>query len=47
MHVSLQSRGGLCDQQHPQLNGTKSVEIVYVHLLKEGGLYQMDQTKNY
>ncbi len=41
-HVSL-------DQQHPQLNGTKSVEleIVYarVHLLNEGGLYKMDQTK--
>ncbi len=32
-----------------QLNGTKSVElqIVYVrvHLLNEGGLYKMDQTK--
>ncbi len=35
--------------QHPQLNGTKSVEleIVYarVHLLNEGGLHKMDQTK--
>ncbi len=37
------------NQQHPQLNGTKSVEldIVYarVHLLNEGGLYKMDQSK--
>ncbi len=37
------------NQQHPHLNGTKSVEleIVYVrvHLLNEGGLYKMDQTK--
>ncbi len=36
--------------QHPQVNGTKSVEldIVYarVHLLNEGGLYKIDQTKN-
>ncbi len=36
------------NQKHPQLNGTKSVEleIVYarVHLLNEGGLYKMDQT---
>ncbi len=35
--------------QHPQLNGTKSVDldIVYarVHLLNEGGLYKIDQTK--
>ncbi len=39
------------NQQHPQLNGTKSVEleIVYaawVHLLNEGRL-KMDQTKKY
>ncbi len=37
------------NQRHPQLNGTKRVEleIVYarVHLLNEGGLYKMDQTK--
>ncbi len=37
------------NQQHSQLNGAKSVEleIVYarVHLLNEGGLYKMDQTK--
>ncbi len=37
------------NQQHPQLNGTKSVEleIVYeqVHLLNEGALYKMDQSK--
>ncbi len=37
------------NQQHPQLNGTKSVklEIVYVrvHLLNEGRLYKMDETK--
>ncbi len=37
------------NQQHPQLNGTKRVEleIVYarVHFLNEGGLYKMDQTK--
>ncbi len=35
------------NQLHPQLNGTKSVEleIVYalVHLLNEGGLYKMDK----
>ncbi len=39
------------NQQHPQLIDTKSValEIVYarVHLLNEGGLYKMDQTKKY
>ncbi len=39
----------LVNQQHPQLNGTKRVEleIVYarVHLLNEGGLYKIDQTK--
>ncbi len=35
------------NQQHPQLNGTKSVELVYarVHLLNQGGLYKKDQTK--
>ncbi len=37
------------NQQHPQLNGTKSVELeigyARVHLLNEGGLYKMDQTK--
>ncbi len=37
------------NQQHPQLNGTKSVEleIVYarVHLLNEGGFYKMDKKK--
>ncbi len=56
MHVSLLSRKETqrdsrfsVNQQHPQLNGTKSVEleIVYarVHLLNEGQLYQMDQYK--
>ncbi len=37
------------NQQHPQLNGTKSVEleIVYarVHMLNESGLYKMDFKK--
>ncbi len=32
------------NQQHPQLNGTKSV-YARLHLLNEGRLYKMDQTK--
>ncbi len=38
------------NQQHPQLNGTKSVELeigyARVHLLNEGGLYKMDKKKD-
>ncbi len=36
------------NQQQPQLNGTKSVELeigyAWLHLLNEGVLYKMDQT---
>ncbi len=39
------------NQQHPQLNGTQSIELeivnARVHLLNEGGLYKMDRTKKY
>ncbi len=37
------------NQQHPQLNGTQSIELeivnARVHLLNEGRLYKMDLTK--
>ncbi len=36
------------NQQPPQLNNTKSVELIIyarVHLLNESRLYKMDQTK--